>query len=51
MNRFVNDESHGVLLESRSANQNLGESQLVLLPYRVHGYSLRSRNWGMSNYT
>ena len=47
MDRFLNVESHGMFLESRDGSQTLSEDQLVLLPYRVHGFSLRSRNWGL----
>ena len=48
MDRFLGTESHGMFLESRGVSQNLTEEQLILLPFRVHGFSLRSRNWGMS---
>ena len=48
MDRFLNNESHGIFLESRTVSQTLTEDQLILLPYRVHGFSLRSRKWGMS---
>lgn len=48
MDRFLNVESRGMFLESRGVAQALTEDQLILLPYRVHGFSLRSRHWGMS---
>lgn len=48
MDRFLNIESHGIFLESRGVSQLLTEDQLILLPYCVHGFSLRSRKWGMS---
>ena len=48
MDRFLNVESRGMFLESRGGSQILTEDQLILLPYRVHGFSLRSRKWGMS---
>ena len=48
MDKFLNLESHGMFLESRGVSQILTEDQLILLPYRVHGFSLRSRKWGMS---
>lgn len=48
MDRFLNVESHGMFLESRGVSHNLTEDQLILLPYRVNGFSLRSRKWGMS---
>lgn len=48
MDRFLNVESNGRFLDSRSVSQILSEDQLILLPYRVHGFSLRSRKWGMS---
>lgn len=48
MDRFLNVESHRMFLESRRVSQTLTEDQLILLPYRVHGFSLRSRNWGVS---
>lgn len=46
MDRFLNVESHGIFGESREGSQTLSKDQLILLPYRVHGFSLRSRNWG-----
>lgn len=45
MDRFLNVESNGRFLDSRSVSQILSEDQLILLPYRVHGFSLRSRKW------
>lgn len=48
MDRFLNVESHGIFLESRGDSQILTEDQLILLPYRVQGFSLRSRKWRMS---
>ena len=48
MDRFLNVESRGKFLESREISPVLTEDQLILLPYRVHGFSLRSRQWGMS---
>ena len=48
MDRFLNVESRGMFLETRESSQTLTEDQLILLPYRVHGFSLRSRKWGMS---
>lgn len=45
MDRFLNVESRGMFLESRGVAQALTEDQLILLPYRVHGFSLRSRHW------
>ena len=48
MDRFLNVESRGMFLESRGGSQILTEDQLILLPSRVHGFSLRSRKWGMS---
>ena len=47
MDRFLNIESRGMFLESRGMSPVLTEDQLILLPYRVHGFSLRSRHWGM----
>lgn len=49
MDRFLNVESHGMFLESRGESQILNEDQMVLLPFRVHGFSLRSRKWRMSS--
>lgn len=51
MDRFLNVESHGMFLESRGVSQVLSEDQMILLPYRVQGFSLRSRKWGSSNFT
>ena len=48
MDRFLNVESRGMFLESRGMSPVLTEDQLILLPYRVHGFSLRSRQWGLS---
>ena len=48
MDRFLNVESRGMFLESRGVSPVLTEDQLILLPYRVQGFSLRSRQWGMS---
>ena len=48
MDMFLNVESHGMFLESQGVSRVLTEDQLILLPYRVHGFSLRSRKWGMS---
>lgn len=45
MDRFLNVESHGMFLESRGVSQVLSEDQMILLPYRVQGFSLRSRKW------
>ncbi|KAI4261055.1 MAG: hypothetical protein L6R42_003740, partial [Xanthoria sp. 1 TBL-2021] len=42
---FINDETNGLLHQSAYDSQALSEDQLILLPYRVQGYSLRSRNW------
>ena len=47
MDRFLDVESHGMFLESRDVSHVLTDDQLILLPYRVHGFSLRSRRWGM----
>lgn len=44
---FVNTEAEGLLLESSYIDQPLSEDQLILLPYGVHGFSLRSRRWGL----
>lgn len=48
MERFLNVEAHGMFFESRGGSQILTEDQLILLPYRVQGFSLRSRKWRMS---
>ncbi len=48
MDKFLAVDSHGMFLESRGISQTLNEDQLILLPYRVHGFSLRSRKWGTS---
>ena len=48
MDRFLNVDSRGMFLESRGISRVPTEDQLILLPYRVHGFSLRSRQWGMS---
>ena len=48
MDRFLNVESRGIFLESRGDSQVLTADQLILLPYRVQGFSLRSRKWRMS---
>ena len=48
MDRYLNIESHGMFLESRGISQILTEDQLILLPYRVQGFSLRSRKWRTS---
>ena len=50
MDRFLNVESRGMFLESRGISPVLTEDQLILLPYRVHGFSLRNRQWGMSTF-
>ncbi|KAL8643054.1 MAG: hypothetical protein Q9226_008435, partial [Calogaya cf. arnoldii] len=42
---IINAETNGLLHESPYDSQALSEDQLILLPYRVQGYSLRSRNW------
>ena len=44
--RFVNAETDGLLLENAYREKALSEDQLILLPYCVHGFSLRSRKWG-----
>ena len=44
---FTNSDSNGMLLEKSHKALPLSEDQLILLPYRVHGFSLRSRNWGL----
>lgn len=46
MDKFVNVESHGILRETQSSAGIISNEQLILLPYQVHGFSLRSRNWG-----
>ena len=48
MDRFLNAESREIFLEPRDDSQILTEDQLILLPYRVQGFSLRSRKWRMS---
>lgn len=48
MDRFLNFESRGMFRESRGVLQVLTNDQLILLPCRVHGFSLRSRKWGRS---
>ena len=48
MDRFLNAESRGIFLESHGISERLTEDQLILLPFRVHGFSLRSRKWSMS---
>ena len=48
MDRFLNVQAHGMFLESRGVSQILTDDQLVLLPYRVQGFSLRSRKWRTS---
>ena len=47
MDRFLNYESQGMFTESRGSTQTLSSDQLLLLPCRVHGFSLRSRKWGL----
>lgn len=47
---FINAETNGLLHEISNDSQALSEDQLILLPYRVQGYSLRSRNWGPSKF-
>ncbi|KAI4262402.1 MAG: hypothetical protein L6R42_002424, partial [Xanthoria sp. 1 TBL-2021] len=39
---IINAETNGLLHESPYDSQALSEDQLILLPYRVQGYSLRS---------
>ena len=51
MDRFLNVDSHGTFLTSRGVPNALNEHQLILLPHRVYGFSLRSRKWGMSIFT
>ena len=46
--RFLNVGSHGMFLESRGGPQTLNDDQLLLLPFRVQGFSLRTRKWGAS---
>lgn len=46
---YVNAEAEGLLLEGSYADQPLSEDQLILLPHGVHGFSLRSRRWGLSD--
>ena len=46
---FINVESGGMLEASLDSTQALSEDQLMLLPYRVHGYALRTRFWGQSH--
>lgn len=47
---FVNAQAEGLLLESSYSDQTLSEDQLILLPHGVHGFSLRSRRWGLSGF-
>lgn len=47
---FIDAESNGLLHESSNENRALSEGQLIMLPFRVHGFSLRSRNWGPSKF-
>ncbi|KAL8980795.1 MAG: hypothetical protein Q9205_004224 [Flavoplaca limonia] len=42
---FITSETNGVLGQSSYDSQPLSEDQLILLPYRVHAFSLRSRKW------
>lgn len=46
--QMVNFESRGMFRESRGILQVLTNDQLIILPCRVHGFSLRSRKWGRS---
>ena len=48
---FITSETNGVLGQSSYDSQPLSEDQLILLPYQVHAFSLRSRKWGASNLT
>ena len=47
MNDFINDESVSFLKEVYAGASVLDEEQLILLPYCVHAFSLRNRNWGL----
>ena len=44
--RFVNAASSEFLHKTHQSTENLSEVQLILLPYCVHGFSLRNRKWG-----
>lgn len=44
--KFVNAASSGLLQKTHQSTQNLSEDQLILLPYCIHGFSLRNRKWG-----
>ena len=48
---FITSEINGGLGQSSYDSQSLSEDQLMLLPYRVHAFSLRSRKWGASDLT
>lgn len=48
MDRLLNVESRGMFRESRGILQVLSNDQLILLPCRVRGFSLRNRKWGRS---
>ena len=45
---YINVESSGMFEGTLDSTQTLSEDQLILLPYRVHGYTLRTRFWGQS---
>ena len=43
---YINVESNGMLEGTRDSTQALSEDQLILLPFRLYGYTLRHRYWG-----
>ena len=45
---YVNVESKQMLQETRHSNQAWTADQLILLSFRVPGFSLRTRRWGQS---
>ena len=45
---YINVESKQTLQETRHSNQAWTADQLILLPFRVPGFSLRTRRWGQS---
>ena len=46
MNRYIDKDGHILFKERRYDATILEEEQLILLPNRVFGFALRSRNWG-----
>lgn len=47
---YINIESKQILQETQHSSQAWTPDQLILLPFRVPAFSLRTRRWGQSQY-